>query len=100
MGGKGIGRDVNIIEIHLSVLEPGIAILDIGSTGTQGLDLRPGEYDSGLHGLVNMIVMVRLFIFADYFHGVKITIEWKVGKGGEKKIRWNIEKKTLAILNV
>ena len=68
MGGKGIGRDVHIVEIDLAILEPGIAIFNIGSAGPQRFYLRTSEDDPGLHGLIDMIIMECFFIFADNFH--------------------------------
>ena len=68
MSGKGIGRDMHIIEINLPTLEPGISVFNIGPTGTQGFYLRSGEYYPRLHGLINMIIMECLFIFTDDFH--------------------------------
>ncbi len=61
---------MHIIEIDLPILETTISVFNICPTGTQGFHLRPGEYNPGLHGLIDMIIMECLFIFTDYFHGL------------------------------
>jgi hypothetical protein len=58
---------VDIVEKKLAVLNLGVAITQVGFTRSQRFDFRAAEHDSGLEGLVDMVIVKRLFIFTDYF---------------------------------
>ena len=60
-----VWRDVHSFEKDLPVLHPGIRLLDGGFAISQGLDLGPGQHDTRLPGLEDVVIVRRLGVAGD-----------------------------------
>ncbi len=54
-----VGGDRETIEPHLAVVHHPVRLLEADLTGADGLDLRPGEHQSRLPRLENVVVVPR-----------------------------------------
>jgi hypothetical protein len=54
--------DVDLDEPGLSVLDPDVALAEVGETGAERLDLGPGQLDAGLEELQEVVLMAGLAV--------------------------------------
>jgi hypothetical protein len=54
--------DVDLDQPGLSVLDPDVALTEMGETGAERLDLRPGQLDAGLEELQELVLVAGLAV--------------------------------------
>ena len=59
-----IGTDVHVLDEYLTVLYRAVAVLEIGPSGPQGLDLGSLQFYAGLIGIMDEIVMPGFAVLA------------------------------------
>ena len=67
VGTVGIRGDVAIEQPNLSTLDQAISIFEVYTPISRGLDLSPGQDDSGFEPLKNVVVMKGLSVNRDLF---------------------------------
>jgi hypothetical protein len=64
-----VGRDVHVVQPHLTVLDRGVAVLEHRLAAAQGLDLGAGEHEAALPLVEQVVAVGRLAVGGDVGHG-------------------------------
>src|SRR3954468_16925223 len=65
---RPVGRDVDVVQPHLAVLDRGVAVLELRLAAAEGLDLGAREHEAGLPLVHQVVAVARLAIGGDVGH--------------------------------